>query len=401
MATSRIRVLGPVAILALLVIGGVVWMLGARTERAAKGAASGTRPSVPVVVCTVQQQDVPIYRYGIGTVRALNTVKVVPRIAGELIAVLFSEGQEVRVGDELARIDPASYEATRRQVQANLARDEARLSSAAPELARIKELQSRGIAPLKLAEEQAAVVEQLKAEIAADKALLDKANIDVGYTIIRAPIAGRIGLRAVDVGNFVLAGDMTVITTINQVKPITVIFSLPDIDLLPVTEQLAAGRTLAVSALSRDNQTELEVGKLLTLDNQVDAKTGTFKLKAVFDNIQGRLWPGQFVNARLHLDTQRAGTVIPAQAVQRGPNGTYVFTVAANGTAEMRPAVSMQIENGVALISTGVQPGEKVVVDGQYRLEPGDVVTELVAAQFTGARATGGDPCAPSKPPAS
>jgi multidrug efflux system membrane fusion protein len=354
-----------------------------------------------VVACTVQQQDVPIYRYGIGTVRPLNTVKVVPRIAGEVLAVLFQEGQEVQVGDELVRIDPAPYEAKRRQLQANLARDEARLSSAAPELARVKELQSRGIAPLNRAEEQAALVEQLKAEIAADKALLDKASIDVSYTIIRAPIAGRIGLRAVDVGNFVLAGEQTVITTINPVKPITVLFTLPDIDLLPLTEQLAAGRTLAVSALSRDNQTEIEAGKLLTLDNQVDAKTGTFKLKAVFDNAQGRLWPGQFVNARLHLDTQRAGTVVPAQAVQRGPNRTYVFTIAANGTAEMRPVVPMQIESGIALLSKGVQPGEKVVVDGQYRLEPGDAVTELVAGQSTGARATSVDPCAPSKPPAS
>jgi membrane fusion protein, multidrug efflux system len=400
MATSRMRVLGPVAISTLLLIGGTVWMLVPKAERAAKGGDSGVRPSVPVVTCTVKQQDVPIYRYGIGTVRALNSVKIVPRVAGELIKILFKEGQEVRAGDELARIDPAPYEAAQQQAQANLARDEARLSSANPELTRVKELQARGVAPPKSVEIQAATVDQLKAEIAADKALLDKANIDLGYTVIRAPIEGRIGLRTVDVGNYVLPASSTVITTINQVKPIAVIFTLPDVDLPPVTEQLAAGRTLAVSALSRDNQVELEVGKLLTLDNEVDARTGTFKLKAIFDNVSRRLWPGQFVNARLLLDVQQAGTVIPAQAVQRGPNGTYVFTVAANDTAEMRPIVPTQIENGVALIRAGLQLGEKIVVDGQYRLEPGDPVTDL-ASQFAGVRAAGGDPCAPAKLPAS
>ena len=280
-----------------------------------------------------------------------------------MVEILFKEGQDVHVGDVLARIDRAPYEAAQRQAQANLARDEARLSSANPELTRVKELQQKGVAPQKSVEVQAATVDQLKAEIAADKAMLDKANIDLDYTVIRAPIEGRIGLRNVDIGNYVLPSDATVFTTINQVKPISVIFTLPDVDLLPVTEQLADGRTLAVSALSCDNQVELEVGKLLTLDNQIDAKTGTFKLKATFDNVQGRLWPGQFVNARLLLDVQQAGTVIPAQAVQRGPNGTYVFTVAANGTAEMRPVVPSQIESGVALIRAGLQPGEKVVVD--------------------------------------
>lgn len=401
MATSRMRVLGPVAISTLLLIGGMVWMLVPQADRAAKGSVSGVRPSVPVVVCTVKQQDVPIYRYGIGSVRAFNSVKIVPRVAGELVEVLFKEGQEVRAGDVLARIDPSPYEAARRQAQANLARDQARLSSANPELVRVKELQKKGVAPQKAVEVQGATVEQLKAEIAGDMAMLDKANIDLDYAVIRAPIEGRIGLRAVDVGNYVLPVETTVITTINQVKPIAVTFTLPDVDLLPVTEQLAGGRTLAVSALSRDNRIELEVGKLLTIDNQIDARTGTFKLKAVFDNARGRLWPGQFVNARLLLHVQQAGTVIPEQAVQRGPNGTFVFAVAANDTAEMRPVAPTQIENGVALIRSGLKVGEKVVVDGQYKLEPGDRVAVDLVSEFAGVRAAAGDPCVLSKPPAS
>jgi membrane fusion protein, multidrug efflux system len=400
MSSHRMKVFGSVAFFTSLLIGGIVWVLVAQADRGAKGSVAGVRPSIPVTVCTVQQQDVPIYRYGIGSVRPFNTVKVGPRVAGELVQVLFKEGEEVRAGDILARIDARTYEAVLRQAEANLRRERARLDSADPELRRVLELKTKGISTEKSVEVQKAVVEQLKAELDADKALVDKATIDRDFTVIRAPIDGRIGLRSVDAGNYVLP-DTSIIATINQVTPIAVIFSLPDIDLLPVTEQMAAGRTLVVAALSRDNRLELEEGKLATIDNQIDAKTGTFKLKATFDNTRGRLWPGQFVNARLHLNVQQAGTVIPAQAVQRGPNGTYVFTVASNDTVEMRPVVPTQIENGVALIRSGLHIGEKVVVDGQYRLEPGERVSLDLVAQFAGVRDAASNPCALSKQPAS
>jgi multidrug efflux system membrane fusion protein len=299
-------------------------MLAPQSERAAIGSVSGLRPSVPVAVCTAKQQDVPIYRYGI----------------------------EVRAGDILARIDARPYQAALRQAQANLKRDQARLSSASPELQRRLELERKGASSQKSVEVQKATIEQLQADIEAEEALLDKATIDLDYyMVIRAPIDGRIGLRSVDKGNYVLALETSTIATINQVTPIGITFTLPDVHLLVVTEQIATGRTLAVSALSRDNRVELELGTLLTIDNQIDSKTGTFKLNAAFDNTRERLWPGQFVNARLHLDVYRGGTVIPAQAVQRGPNGPYVFAVTENDTAQMRAVTPTQIESGVALIS--------------------------------------------------
>ncbi len=333
MTGLRMRSYWPAAISSFLLIGVIVWMLVPQADRAAKGGVGGERPSVPVVVCQVKQQDVPIYRYGIGSVRGSNTVKVIPRVSGELVQILLKEGQEVRAGEILAHIDSRHYQAAVRQADANLRRNQARLGSAGADLQRILELDKRGVTSPKAVEVQKATVDQLQAEVDADKALLDKASIDLEHTTIRAPIEGRIGLRSVDVGNYVAAADASAIAIINQVKPIAVIFTLPDIDLLSVTERIARGRTLAVSALSRDNRIELEAGTLVTLDNQVDAKTGTFKLKALFDNSRGRLWPGQFVNAQANLDVQQGGTVIPAQAVQRGPNGTYVFAVTSNDTS--------------------------------------------------------------------
>ncbi len=400
MFNYRMRVFGPVAFSTVLLTGAIVWMLFAQVDRSAKGSVAAVRPSVPVTVCAVKQQDVPIYRYGIGSVRPVNTVKVAPRVAGELVRIQFKEGEEVHAGDVLATIDARPFEAALRQAEANLRREHARLASAIPELRRVLELQKRGVSTEKSVEVQKAVVEQMQAELDADQALVDKAKIDRDFTVIRAPIDGRIGLRSVDVGNYVLPNTNT-IAIINQVTPIAVVFTLPDIDLLPVSDQLAAGHTLAVTALSRDNRVELEAGKLATIDNQIDAKTGTFKLKANFDNTHGRLWPGQFVNARLLLNVQRDGTVIPAQAIQRGPNGPYVFVVTSNNTAEMRPVVTTQIENEIALIGSGLDIDQKVVVDGQYRLEPGDRVTLDLVAQFAGVRDGASDPCIRTKQPAS
>ena len=364
------------------------------------GAATSTAP-VPIVAAVVEEQDVPIYLFGLGTVEAFNTVKVNSRVDGQLQKLLFREGQDVRAGDVLAHVDPRPFQAALREVQANLRRDQAQLYSAKTELQRLVNMEASRVASRQSVDQQRALVAQLEATIEADQAQIDNAKIQLEYTLISSPIDGRTGLRLVDQGNMIHASDPMGIVVVMQLQPIAVIFALPEEELPKVNERLAAGAPVNVTALGRDGQTVLAEGLLATIDNTIDRRTGTFKLKAQFANEGHMLWPGQFVNVRLHLATRQRGILVPEAAVQRGPHGNYVFVIkpgnthvseaeaprepqgnsavviTAGNTVVMKAIKVAQTRDGAALIDEGLSPGERVVVEGQSRLEPGSSVIEV------------------------
>jgi multidrug efflux system membrane fusion protein len=347
-----------------------------RMGRRGGGLASPDTP-VPVVAGTVEQRDVPLYLSGLGTVQAFRTVTVASRIEGQLQKLNFDEGQDVKAGDVLAQIDPRSLEAALRQMEANLRRDQAQLASARADLERYGNLRKEGnYVTQQQLDTTRALVGQLEAATEADKAQIDSARVQLDYATIRSPINGRTGLRLVDEGNMIRAGDQTGIVVVTQLQPISLVFTLPEENLQAVNGQLSAGTALTVEAFSRDGETKLAEGKLATIDNQIDQKTGTFKLKATFANENRVLWPGQFVNARLRVMTRRGGTVVAEAAVQRGPEGTYVFVIKPDQTVEMRPVTVGTTQNGLSLIDKGLTPGERVVVDGQYKLQPGGKIVE-------------------------
>jgi multidrug efflux system membrane fusion protein len=328
-----------------------------------------------VVVALVRRQDVPITLSGIGAVAALNTVTIRSRVDGQLVRLNFAEGQIVAEGDVLAQIDPAPFEATLRQMTAALHRDQARLTNATADLGRYSALAQSSFASRQSVDTQQATVEQIGADIEADQAQIENARLRLSYTTIRSPIAGRVGFRLVDAGNLVDAADRSGIVVVTQQQPIAVVFSLPEHDLGPVNQRLTAGRELRVTITSRDAEAALASGVVATIDSAIDQHTATFRLKALFANKDLALWPGQFVKARLLLTTRRDGLVVPAEAVQRGPDGAFAFVVTASGTVEMRPITVAQIADGTALIDRGLEARERVVIDGQYRLRPGSRVT--------------------------
>lgn len=338
------------------------------TARAATGQA------VPVGVVTAEQRDMPIYLKGLGSVTAFNTVSIKSRVDGQLAQVNFKEGQYVNTGDLLAVIDPRPYEVALSQAQAQLFRDQAQLRDAQLNYERYKGLlQDSGAMSQQQVDTQRASADQLEGAVRSDQAAVDNAKLNLVYCHITAPISGRIGLRLVDLGNMVHAADTNAMLVITQLQPIAVIFTLPE-DNLPTVAQHMQRRTLPVEAYSRDDQTKLEAGTLLTIDNQIDQTTGTAKLKAVFENKDKLLWPNQFVNVRLLLETRKNSTVIPAAAIQRGPQGSYVFVVKADKTVEVRPLTAPFTQNNFSLITSGIQPGEVVVVDGQDKLQAGSKV---------------------------
>jgi membrane fusion protein, multidrug efflux system len=391
-------------------VGGVAWHFadGAAPASAARGSrdghGEGDRP-VPVVAGVVGQRDVPIYLDAIGTVQAFNTVTVHVRVDGELQKVAFTEGQEVKAGDLLAQIDPRPYQATLDQAIGKKAQDEAQLANARRDLARYTDLRKEGnYATQQQLDTQRALVDQLAATIKSDQAAIDSAQVQLNYTTITSPLSGRVGIRQVDQGNIVHASDTNGLVVITQIKPISVVFTLPEQSTHDVLDQ-SSSRALPVTALDRNNSKPLDEGKLAVIDNQIDQTTGTIKLKATFANEKRALWPGQFVNVRLLLTTRKDGIVVPAPVVQRGPKGAFAFVITADEKVEVRPVKVAQIEDGEALIDEGLKPGERVVVDGQSRLQAdsrvivrdpnrprGSGAGAEAATEAAGAKGKGGSP---------
>jgi len=338
-------------------------------EKAGPGAGGGP-PPVSVVVGTVAQQDVPIYRDGLGTVQAFNTVTVRSRVDGQLLKLGFQEGQDVRAGDVLAEIDPAPFQTQVAQAKAKKAQDVAQLDFARVELKRDAILLATNIVTQEVYDTQKAQVEQFEAAVQADQAAMDSAQVQLNYTTVTAPIDGRTGIRLVDQGNIIRAGDSNGIVVLTQLRPISVVFTLPEQSLGEIQQQLAQG-DMTVLAVDRDNTNVLAEGKLAVVDNQIDTTTGTIRLKANFANTELKLWPGQFVNARLLLKVQPGAMVVPASVVQRGPEGAYAFVVKNDMSVEMRKLAVGQVDKGMALIEKGLNAGERIVVDGQFKLQPG------------------------------
>ncbi len=348
-----------------------------------KGGPGRGQMVIPVGVAKAEIRDLPVILNGLGSAEAYNTVAVKTRIDGQLVKVDFREGQEVKEGDLLAQIDPRPYEVQLSQTQATLFKDQSALRDAKVNLERFQQLYKDGVIPKQQLDTQDSLVGQLEGAVRADTAQVDNVKLNLAYTRITAPVSGRVGLRLVDVGNIVHASDPNGLLVITQLQPIAVIFTLPQ-DLLQSVAQHMRNGSLAVDAFSRDDQTKIATGKLLTIDNQIDVTTGTGKLKAVFDNRDRSLWPNQFVNVHLLLEVRKNNTVVPAAAIQRGPQGTYVFTVKPDKTADMRPVTISFSEGKYASISQGVQPGELVVTDGQDKLQPGTRVEVAASAPPAG-----------------
>jgi multidrug efflux system membrane fusion protein len=343
-------------------------------------ARASVVPVVPVSVATAERHDVPYYLTGLGSVNAYYTVSVKSRVDGELMQVNFKEGQNVQKGDLLAVIDPRPYQVALEQAQAALFRDQAQLRDAKLNFERFKGLlQSSGAMSQQQVDTQGATVDQLDGTVRNDQAAIDSAKLNLVYCHITSPVTGRIGLRLVDPGNIVHATDTNALFVITQLQPIAVIFTLPEDSLPAVAPEMAKG-TLEVDAYSRDDQNKLASGKLLTIDNQIDQTTGTARLKAVFDNKDNALWPNQFVNTRLLLNVRKNSTTIPAAAIQRGPQGTYVFAVKSDNTVEVRAVTVAFTQDNVSVVASGVSPNDVVVTDGQDKLQEGSKIETRPAA---------------------
>jgi len=329
----------------------------------------GFNPIVPVVVATAQHGDVPIYFTGLGTVTAFNTVTVHSRVDGQLVSVAFKEGQFVHQGDVLAQIDPRPFQVVLEQAEGALAKDQAQRKDAETNFERFKLLFNEGVIPKQQLDTQQAQVGQFDGAIKTDQATIDSAKLQLSFTHITAPISGRIGLRLVDAGNMVHATDPGGLLVITQLQPISVVFSLPQDQLPQVVAKLRAGGQLPVMAYDRDDTAKIASGTLASIDNQIDTTTGTYKLKAVFSNDNNILFPNQFVNVHLLVDTKRNLTVVPITAIQRGPQGTYVYAVEHNNVAKIHTVTVAQSTNENAGLSSGLNPGDTVVIDGQDKLQ--------------------------------
>ena len=365
-------------LIVLAAVAGALWYVfydlhGAPQHMRGRRFAGNNGP-VPVLASAAATADVPVYLTAVGTAQALNTVTVKPQVDGKLIEVNFKEGQDVQKGDVLARIDPTTFQAALDQVKAKKAQDEALLANAKIDLDRYERLAASNAINRQQADTQKALVAQYTAQVKADDATIVSAQATLTYTDIRAPIAGRTGIRQVDAGNIVHISDPNGIVTIAQIKPIAVLFSLPQQDIRTVNEAFAKG-PLEADALRSDTNQPIENGKLTVVDNQVDASTGTVKLKAEFPNANLQLWPGQFINVRLKVDTLQHVTVIPTGAVQRGPNGAFVYIVGNDDKAAMRPITVRKQDETQTVVASGVAPGERVVTTGFVRLTDGAHVT--------------------------
>jgi membrane fusion protein, multidrug efflux system len=341
-------------------------------------AAPAPPPPVPVVAGTVTQHDVPIYLTGVGTVIAYNTDIVRAQIQGQIISINFTEGQKVHAGDLLAQIDPRPYQAMVDQYTGNLERDQAQLVNARANQTRYTQLGNKGWATPQLVETQNAQVGELQAAIKADQALIDAAKTQLSFTRLTSPIDGVVGIRQIDVGNIISPSSTNGLCVVTQLDPISLIFTLPETVLPEIQQQQQNTKApLAVLAYNQDNTIELGQGQLGLVNNEILQTTGSIQLKANFSNKQNRLWPGELINARLLLDTRHDGLTVPAAAVQQGPNGAYSYVINPDSTVSIRQIKVAQISDGQALIDSGLKANEQVVVDGQYKLQPGTHVTLL------------------------
>jgi multidrug efflux system membrane fusion protein len=335
-------------------------------------------PPVPVVAGVVAQHDVPIYLDGVGTVIAYNTDVVRAQIQGQIISINFTEGQQVHAGDLLAQIDPRPYQAQIEQFAANRDRDQAQLANAQANLNRYTPLEQKGYATTQLLDTQKAQVSQLEAAVKADEALIDAAKVQLSYTRLTSPIDGVVGIRQIDVGNIISPSTANGLVVVTQLQPISLIFTLPETDLPRIQAQQEKTKApLTVLAYSQDNKMQLDQGVLGLVNNEILQTTGSIQLKANFPNTARRLWPGELVNARLLLDTRPNGLTVPASVVQQGPQGSYAYVINADNSVAIRPVKVAQISDGQALIDSGLAANEQVVVDGQYKLQPGTHVTIL------------------------
>lgn len=359
-------------VVAAAVAAVVLWPAAAPPAKFQGGRPESGRP-VPVVTAPVTRQDVPLYLDALGTVQAYNTVTVRSRVDGQLIEVLFREGQDVKSGDVLAQIDPRTYRAQYEQALAARDKDVAQLEAAKRDLARYVSLGDRVTG--QSVDTQRALVRQLEATVRVDEAAISNAKTMLSYTVISAPIDGRAGIRLVDRGNIVRASDATGLVSLTQIQPISVIFTLPQQTLPAITDRLREDGKLAVLAMQPESRALVDSGELELVDNQIDQTTGTIKLKAVFPNAERRLWPGGFVNVRMLLSIRQGGLVIPAAAVQRGPQGPYVFVVKSDRTVEMRPVKVATIEADQAMLDSGLEEAEVVVTEGVAKLAQGSRIS--------------------------
>jgi multidrug efflux system membrane fusion protein len=376
----RVWIIGAV-VLALVVIALLARSGKSSDEKKAAAAKARAQAAIPVVVADAQTADFPVYLSGLGTVTPLATVTVRSRVDGELISVAFKEGQLVKQNQLLAEIDPRPFQVQLTQAEGQLAKDQANLVSVKLDYARFKNLLADGLIPQSQYDAQASLVAQVEASIKTDEGLVAGARLNLTYTKITAPISGRAGLRQVDPGNMVHAADSGGIVVLTELDPIAVLFTLPEDSLQSVLKKIGGGATLAVEAWDRDLKAKLEDGKLLTVDNQIDPTTGTVRLKAVFDNHQGALFPNQFVNVRLLIDTLRHVVVVPSAAIQRTTQGAVVYVASADGTVAMRPVQIPQQSGDRAVIAKGVEAGEQVVTDGVDKLQNGSKVTTQKAGE--------------------
>ena len=355
-----------VALIAIIVV--VRYRASTQSKQDAAAKAKG-RPAVPVAVVPVQQRDIPVFLDGLGNVNALNTVTVKTRIDGQLLRFDFQEGQIVRAGEEIALIDPGPSEAALAQATANRFKDEATLENTRHDLERFAGLYHAGVIPQQQYDTQQSQVRVSEGTVKADDAQIQQARLNLAYCHIKAPITGRVGIRAVDPGNIVHASDANGLVVITQMQPIAVLFTLPEDNLSALTQHQGHA-ALPVEVWNRDLSQKVGTGRLLTIDNVVDPNTGTFRCKAVFDNTDQALFPNQFVNARLQIDVRRGAMTIPSAAVQHGSQGTYVYVVGPDKTAEMRVVEVAMTEGTTAVIGNGVKPGEEVVTEGADKLQP-------------------------------
>jgi multidrug efflux system membrane fusion protein len=349
---------------------GLGWHFLRAPAEAVSPARAAMAP-IPVTAGTVVARDVPIDLTGLGTVQAYNTVVVKVRVDGQIVKVNYVEGQDVKAGDVLVQIDPRPFQAALDQAKATKAKDEAQLATAQLDLQRFVNLGT--YATRQSVDTQRNLIRQLQATIQSDQAAIESAQIQLDYTTVRAPISGRTGIRLVDEGNIVHATDTGGLVVITQLQPISVIFSLPDEQLRGVFRAMAKG-PLRTVALARSDQQQLDVGTLSLVDNQIDQSTDSARLKATFPNPHHALWPGQFVTVRLRLETLHNAVTVPSTAIQRGPDGMYVYVIKPDRTVAMQPVTVAHMARHIAVVTRGLELGQKIVVAGQYRLQPGSVV---------------------------
>jgi membrane fusion protein, multidrug efflux system len=359
-------------LLGVVVLGVLVAVAGVAVSRLTKPQAAHAAgpPSVPVIATTAGQADVPIYYDALGTVMAVNTVAIRAQVNGQIVSVNFVQGQDVKKGDVLAKIDPAPFQATLDQAVAKKSQDQATLIDAQKDLVRFKTLVIRNAETQQNVDSQQAKVDQTKAMIDADQGAIESARTQLDYTTITAPIDGVVGFRQIDIGNIIHTTDANPLTVLTQIKPCDALFTLPQDDLGPVREAMLRG-SVEVLAFDQNNKTQLAQGKLLLIDNQIDQTTSTIRLKAEFSNQDERLWPGEFVHIHILITTRKDAVTVPPLAIQRGPDGLYVWIIKPDNTVQQRAIDAQTVDEQTAIVSKGLAVGERVVLDGQSRLDEG------------------------------